>query len=410
MTVSTFDTRKRYPGTGAQLIFAYTWKIYAGTDLNVWLTDLNGAHTQQILNTHYTVSGVGIITGGNVTFITAPLATSFVTIVCDLPLTQETDFVENDSFPAVSQENGLDRLVKIAQQFDSKFNRVPVLPEATSKTSVVLPENISGYAAYLRWNAAGTALELVVDLPVGGGDQTVGGNLVVGGTITAPLLTPAGFVKNSVTGLLSTAPIAAGDLPAAISTLKLGAGIVSDTELGYLDGAASNIQAQINALAARAATLPFAILQNRRTQNTGGGTATLGSWLIVPLNVEYEDANDIVDSTALPAFSLGAGTYKIEANCPFVAVETTQIRLYNVTDAGVQANVGALPILGTSAYSYLTHVIFAESCLIGTFTITGTKQFRIEYRVAATRATDGLGYPSNFGVEVYAQVKITKMV
>ena len=48
------------------------------------------------------------------------------------------------------------------------------------------------------------------------------------------------------------------------------------------------------------------------------------------------------------------------------------------------------------------------SFLVGTITIAATKQFRFEYQVEGTDS-NGLGYACNFGVEVYAQVMITKI-
>ncbi len=65
------------------------------------------------------------------------------------------------------------------------------------------------------------------------------------GAITFSALTPAGYVKNSVAGLLSTGSIAAGDLPTGIDAIKLADGSVTNTEFQYLDGVTSNIQAQI---------------------------------------------------------------------------------------------------------------------------------------------------------------------
>ncbi|MFA4826459.1 MAG: hypothetical protein WC593_15015 [Methanoregula sp.] len=146
----------------------------------------------------------------------------------------------------------------------------------------------------------------------------------------------------------------------------------------------------------------IAVLQNRQAQNVAGGTATQGSWLIVPINTEQEDNHSIVDSSALPAFSLNAGTYLIEASCPFVSTALSQIRLYNVTDAAVVAS-----LIGKSAKSASADSI--DSTAKGIVTITATKQFRLEYQVGSTAATYGLGIAANFGVEVYAQIMITQI-
>ena len=87
----------------------------------------------------------------------------------------------------------------------------------------------------------------------------------------------------------------------------------------------------------------------------------------------------------------------------------TQTRLYNVTDGAVQQNIHALDILGTSEWAYTTDVAACNSKIEGTFTIVAIKQFRIEYQTGGTQGTIGQGRPCNYGVEVYAQVKITKL-
>ena len=562
MTVSNLETRKRYNGTGGLLIFPYTWKIYAATDLNVWLTDLNGIHVQQTLNVDYTVSGVGVTSGGNVTFVVAPAATSFVTISCDLPLTQETDYVELDAFPAQSHEDALDRLVKISQQLYGAFWRVPLLPEASPVTSLPLPENLTGLPTYLRWNAGGTALETSPTTPAGTNfalewidvrDYTTlaaaiaanpGGGTLYFAPITWPvaanLTIPSNFtnkidrgaifsVANDVTltinGALDAGPyqifsctgtgkvvFAAGttvysswfadiataltgigaiktrliitksetiatDLTINAATTLVGlpgnilsvdvdktltingpleagayqifdglgtvvygglvymkygewsagsginivlttgdqtvAGVKTFSSFPVTPSSAPTTDYQVTNKKYVDDTIPsmvsMAILQNRQNQNTGGGDTTAGSWLIVPLNTEYEDPDSIVDATSLPAFSLAAGTYRIEARCPFYASDLTQTRLYNVTDGAVQQNIHALDILGTSEWAYPTDDASCNSKIEGTFTIVAIKQFRIEYQTAATTATTGHGRPCNYGVEVYAQVKITKL-
>ncbi len=145
----------------------------------------------------------------------------------------------------------------------------------------------------------------------------------------------------------------------------------------------------------------FALLQNRRTAGTGGGATTEGAWSITPLNTEQEDPDGIVNSTSLPAFSLEAGTYRITGHIPLYNFAVGKVRLYNVTDAAV-AIIGEG--LGSGSYYY-------PFPLIGTITITATKQFRVEYYAStgSGSGTAGQGFPTNLGVEVYAQVEITKI-
>jgi hypothetical protein len=146
----------------------------------------------------------------------------------------------------------------------------------------------------------------------------------------------------------------------------------------------------------------FALLQNRQTSGTGGGSTVAGLWdvsRVVPFNTEQEDANNIVDSSALPAFSLGAGTYRFEGFIPFYNFVAGQVRLWNVTD-------GTADVIGESVGSGTTYHTFV---LEGTVTISGTKQFVIEYRVGNGSTTTGHGFPASLGTEIYGQLKIYKV-
>lgn len=68
-----------------------------------------------------------------------------------------------------------------------------------------------------------------------------------GGTaLTMGAVSDAQYLKRSGTSIIS-GTIAAGDLPSAIDAVKIGAGGVSNTEFGYLDGVSSALQTQLDA-------------------------------------------------------------------------------------------------------------------------------------------------------------------
>jgi hypothetical protein len=123
MSVSSTTTKVSYSGDGSQTVFAYTFKIFAAADLRVIERASNGTETVKTLTTHYTVSGVGTDGGGNVTFTTAPASGVTVLIKRNLGLTQGTDYIENDPFPAESHEDALDRLTFIAQNIQEQVDR-----------------------------------------------------------------------------------------------------------------------------------------------------------------------------------------------------------------------------------------------------------------------------------------------
>ena len=125
MTVSTTTNRASYSGNGSTTAFAYGFKIFADADLTVIIRSSTGVETTKTLTTHYTVSGAGTDSGGNVTFTTGnvPASGETVVILRKLTLTQATDYVANDPFPAESHEDALDRLTMITQQLDEAVGR-----------------------------------------------------------------------------------------------------------------------------------------------------------------------------------------------------------------------------------------------------------------------------------------------
>ena len=125
MTVSTTTNKVSYSGNGSQTVFAYTFKIFADGDLTVIIRSSTGTETTKTLTTHYTVSGAGSSSGGNVTFTSGNTPASGDTVVIQrkLGLTQGTDYVANDPFPAESHEDALDRLTFITQQIQEEVDR-----------------------------------------------------------------------------------------------------------------------------------------------------------------------------------------------------------------------------------------------------------------------------------------------
>jgi hypothetical protein len=123
MAVSSTTNKVSYSGNGSTTVFAYTFKIFADGDLDVYIRSSTGTETLKTLTTDYTVSNAGVDGGGNVTFGTAPASGETVVIQRKLALTQGTDYVENDPFPAESHEEALDRLTFITQQMQEELDR-----------------------------------------------------------------------------------------------------------------------------------------------------------------------------------------------------------------------------------------------------------------------------------------------
>ncbi|MDY0188699.1 MAG: hypothetical protein RBR16_12345, partial [Syntrophus sp. (in: bacteria)] len=224
MTVAITTTRIQYAGTGAQTVFPYNFKVWAETELVVIVTDANGVETVKTLNVDYSVSGVGNDTGGNVTFVTAPAATEKVTIMRALPQKQETDYVENDPFPAMATENALDKLTMMVQELQEQAKRAPLLRRSSAYADLGLPDP-EVTDRFLRWKSDLSGLENVnlsaiadlvtQDMDVAGFVKNLADGTFVGGNYpcdTNP--TTPGFVKNTAGGGLTGGSIlTAADLP-----------------------------------------------------------------------------------------------------------------------------------------------------------------------------------------------------
>ena len=123
MTVSSATNRVSFSGNASTTVFAYNFKIFSDSDLTVILRSAAGVETTQTLTTHYTVSGAGVASGGNVTFGSAPASGVTVVILREQPLTQGLDLVANDPFPSASVEDSLDKLTFMIQQHDEELGR-----------------------------------------------------------------------------------------------------------------------------------------------------------------------------------------------------------------------------------------------------------------------------------------------
>jgi hypothetical protein len=137
MTVSSTTVKNSYSGNSSTTVFAYTFKIFADTDLQVIIRSSTGTETTKTLTTHYTVSGAGDASGGNVTFTSGntPATGETVVIRRGVPQTQAIDYIANDPFPAESHEEGLDRATMTTQQVQEELNRSIKLSRTNTMTS-----------------------------------------------------------------------------------------------------------------------------------------------------------------------------------------------------------------------------------------------------------------------------------
>ena len=149
MTVSNETYRHDYSGNGATVLFAISFYFLVDAHIKAILyNDVTDVETELTLTTHYTLTGEGNENGGELTMLVAPTSDETLTILRNVDLKQETDYVEGSSFPADDHENALDKLTMIVQQIQEELDRS--LKAAESQTGGwTLPVAIEGY--FLRW-------------------------------------------------------------------------------------------------------------------------------------------------------------------------------------------------------------------------------------------------------------------
>ena len=150
MTVSTTTIKNSHSGNGTAHSFAYGFKIFADADLDVIVRSSTGTETVKTLNTDYIVTNAGSDSGGNVLFKfntgtssdahfsssdKRPQNGETVILRRGLDITQSTDYVANDPFPAESHENALDRLTLISQELQEELDRSIKLSRTNTMTS-----------------------------------------------------------------------------------------------------------------------------------------------------------------------------------------------------------------------------------------------------------------------------------
>jgi tetrahydromethanopterin S-methyltransferase subunit B len=182
MTISSTTVKNSYNGDGSTATFTYTFKIFANSDLQVIIRSALGTETVKTLTTHYTVTGAGSASGGDITFTAGNIPASGETVVLRraIPQTQAIDYIANDPFPAESHEEGLDRATMAIQQLQEEVNRSIKLSRTNTITSSEFTVDAANRAnKILAFDASG---ELSVTQELGtyrGTDATVTTNAYV---------------------------------------------------------------------------------------------------------------------------------------------------------------------------------------------------------------------------------------
>lgn len=164
MTVTTTTTSITYEANGAQRTFTFPFKVQDDADLVVKIDGL--------VQTAYSVSGVGDAGGGSITFTTPPDEDALVSIERDvLPLIQSTDLVQFGKNKITAIEDALDRQTMAIQQWDKVVTGSSEQP--TNPDNTVVTSGFASLAEAVAYASGAGSFDVLVDESITGEDADV---------------------------------------------------------------------------------------------------------------------------------------------------------------------------------------------------------------------------------------------
>jgi hypothetical protein len=139
MTVETTNISSTAIADGVEITFSFDFQALDPAWVQATETLTSGSVVSRTDITVFLNADQNNSPGGTCTFATAPANLSTVTMFRDIPLTQETDYTNNDAFPAESHEDSLDKLTMLIQQLqagDQGFNLNPVFNSINMENTV----------------------------------------------------------------------------------------------------------------------------------------------------------------------------------------------------------------------------------------------------------------------------------
>ena len=180
-------------------------------------------------------------------------------------------------------------------------------------------------------------------------------------------------------------------MPIAIN----GSGTITGVSVGGLpDGIVDTDMIAADAVtAAKVGTKTFtsyAIICDEKAAGTNGGDFSASTWTTRDLNTEIADPDSIV-SISSNQFTLGAGSYLIEAVATAKECNRHIARIYNATTTTVVA-------YGMSAHASSGGSVTDTATVTARVTITGDTAFEIQHWCQSSRTSYGLGLANDASV------------
>lgn len=142
---------------GVTTVFPYTFLIVEESQLSVYLDGV-------LQVSGYTVSGVGVAGGGNVTFSTAPANGVVVERIRETALTRTTDYPPNGDLLESTLDADFDKTWQAMQEINEHVGRAIKLPLGSAADPILAPLAAN---RYLRVNAAADGIDQVAVVEAG---------------------------------------------------------------------------------------------------------------------------------------------------------------------------------------------------------------------------------------------------
>ncbi|MDR5743269.1 glycosyl hydrolase family 28-related protein [Caballeronia sp. LZ029] len=177
MTVSS-ATRKAGPfdGNGVTTTFPFTFKVFSKDDVQVVLTNANGADTPLALDADYSITLNGDQNGSPGGSVTYPLSGSplpsgsKLTLTGDLPNLQLTNITNQGGFYPEIIETMVDRATIQIQQLAEELARSIRVSVSDASVGLQLPNSVARASTTLGFDANGNLTVLPIPASVGAGD------------------------------------------------------------------------------------------------------------------------------------------------------------------------------------------------------------------------------------------------
>lgn len=162
MTVNSTTSAVSYNGTGSVSSYPYTWQISQDSDLVVyqWVVS-TGVITKLVLNTDYTVTAAGILTGGNVVLVAGNLPSGTSLFIGSDPLEVQLLLLqEGAAFNPADLMNALDYLCREVQATRRVANNALQIPliESLAGLTTVFPAAAVRANTMPAFDGAGNAI------------------------------------------------------------------------------------------------------------------------------------------------------------------------------------------------------------------------------------------------------------